>query len=116
MTDASEKTVSEYMEATLSGLKLLRSKRVRAKFPNMSEQFESDLEETIRANPYQPARDGGNSYKDEEEEGGPATPPGARQLRTESGRTSITAGAALEVLNPMRTRYSLPPLKVKRRK
>jgi hypothetical protein len=138
-----EDAVSKYMKMTMDGLKLLRGKGIRGKFPKMSGQFESDLGDEMTGNPYQPAKDGGNSYRkpgeDEEEEEdrrGRAESMMTRQERAkvleaqriiaedkrkrmpdaDGIKREITASAALEPMNRMRARYGLPGLEVVKKK
>jgi hypothetical protein len=112
-------TVGKYMKFIMEGLAIVRSEQVRRQLPHMSEKFEADLQDILRGNPYQPARDGGHSYAEEEEEETRSrdySEETRRQLRTEGKRVGVTANAVLnEIINPARVRMGLAPGKLKKR-
>ena len=118
-----EEVIGKGMKGAIETLKLLRTPEIRKRFPRMSEAFEADLEDAIRSNPYQPARDGGHSYAEEEEtqedrvvKNITMRAQAVHDLGKEGKSVGFTSAATLDLVNAMRSRYSLPPAKLAKQK
>ena len=123
-----EEVIGDGMKSTLETLRMLRQHSIRTRFPRMSEAFEAELEDIMKdGNPYQPARDGGNSYAEDEAihketnedrtvKGLVARAQAGRDLAAEGKRVGFTSAATLDLINGMRSKYSLPASKLVRKR
>jgi hypothetical protein len=110
-----EDTISEYMGTVLEGLTILRSKMIKRNFPRMHEQFESRLSELMKETPsnYKESEDS-QSYRTEDHiVPQPLNP--LKQVQSTKGKYAITAGGAAEVINAMRSRSGMPPVRVRKK-